>query len=72
LARLEEAVLDDPWLEAVELSEYTTMRECLLRVLRVLRDINDLKRERDEAREEVSRYKRQWDEARSENVEDAK
>ncbi len=30
-----------------------------------------LERERDEAMEELSRVKRQWDDARSENVEDA-
>jgi hypothetical protein len=29
-------------------------------------------RERDEAREELNRYKRQWEESRSENVEGAK
>ena len=31
-----------------------------------------LERERDEAREEMNRYKRQWQESRSENVEGAK
>jgi hypothetical protein len=31
-----------------------------------------LERERDEAREELNRYKRQWEESRSENVEGAK
>ena len=30
-----------------------------------------LERERDEAREELSRYKRQWEESRSENAEGA-
>jgi len=32
----------------------------------------NLKRERDEAREELNRYKRQWEESRSENVEGVK
>ena len=31
-----------------------------------------LRNERDEAREELNRYKRQWEESRSENVEGAK
>ena len=32
----------------------------------------DARAERDEAREELNRYKRQWEESRSENVECAK
>jgi hypothetical protein len=32
----------------------------------------DARAERDEAREELNRYKRQWEESRSENVEGAK
>jgi hypothetical protein len=36
------------------------------------REIEQLERERDEARSEMNRYKRQWEESRSENVENAK
>jgi hypothetical protein len=39
---------------------------------RMVGEIEKVYKERDEAREELNRYKRQWEESRSENVEDTK
>jgi hypothetical protein len=41
-------------------------------ILNRINAYEETKRQLDEAREELNRYKRQWEESRSENVEGAK